>query len=337
MFAVGFAIKLDTTEDPASGDGGIVWAKQFDGYPRGTAVTGADADASGNMVVSVSECVVGTAPELYYGQPTGRMASACTYSLRKLRSADGEVLWNVGYSSAVSLGTVRASVDGSVYVIGTVTGSDVAIGDTNVSSETDSNDASVSSVLLFKVNGTDGATTWAKAFGAGSGGDMDLSKDGSKLVLTGSLDATTVDGVAIGGESSFVAEADPSTNQLQWAANMPWLRGIEVTDDSNYVAVYGQTTGDSSTYTFTDTGGRPITLRSRGSYDIFVAYLNAADGTGVWAIDGGGDNMEYFLGMGMSDDGGIYVSGCVAAPFSSRPHHASASAVRRSTSSHARV
>ena len=39
-----------------------------------------------------------------------------------------------------------------------------------------------------------------------------------------------------------------------------------------------------------------MTLRSSGSYDVFVARFDATNGAGQWAIDGGGSGMEYFLG-----------------------------------------
>ena len=40
-----------------------------------------------------------------------------------------------------------------------------------------------------------------------------------------------------------------------------------------------------------------------------MAKVSATDGDGVWAMNGGGDGMEYFWGMGMDATGGIYISG----------------------------
>jgi len=67
-----------------------------------------------------------------------------------------------------------------------------------------------------------------------------------------------------------------------------------VTDDGSEVIVMGQHTG---ALTLTDATGSATTLRSRGSYEVFVAAYDAADGSGKWAVDGGGDGMEYFFAM----------------------------------------
>merc|ERR1719271_863346 len=112
---------------------------------------------------------------------------------------------------------------------------------------------------------------------------MDRSSDGTMLAVMGSLG---------GGLDSFVASLAPATGDVAWQSAMPYLRGVEISDDNQYVVVYGQGT-----------------LSSYGSYDLFVAKVSATDGDGVWAMNGGGDGMEYFWGMGMDATGGIYISG----------------------------
>jgi len=49
--------------------------------------------------------------------------------------------------------------------------------------------------------------------------------------------------------------------------------------------------------TLTDANGATTTLRSHGSYDVFVSAYDASDGGGRWAMDGGGTGMEYFFAM----------------------------------------
>ena len=120
---------------------------------------------------------------------------------------------------------------------------------------------------------------------------------------------SVVIGSLSGGLDSFVASVAPSTGEVAWQSKMPYLRGVEISDDNAHVVVFGQVTGSSVTYTVTDTVGHSTTLRSYGSYDLFVAKVDATDGDGVWAINGGGDGMEYFWGMGMDASGGIYISG----------------------------
>ena len=79
-----------------------------------------------------------------------------------------------------------------------------------------------------------------------------------------------------GGLGSYVAKLDPSNGALMWQSSMPYLRGVEITDDSTHVVVFGQVTGSSVSYTVTDTVGHSTTLRSYGSYDLFVAKMAAS-------------------------------------------------------------
>ena len=73
------------------------------------------------------------------------------------------------------------------------------------------------------------------------------------------------------------------------------FRDLAVTHDGSAVYAYGQITGGVGDV-MTDATGSSMTLRSRGSYDVFVARFDATNGAGQWAIDGGGSGMEYFLG-----------------------------------------
>ena len=62
--------------------GKAVYVKTYSGA-RGSGVAGLDGDSDG-MYVSAMSCVEGTEPEYYYGRPTGRMASVCSYFITKL-------------------------------------------------------------------------------------------------------------------------------------------------------------------------------------------------------------------------------------------------------------
>jgi len=85
------------------------------------------------------------------------------------------------------------------------------------------------------------------------------------------------------------------------------LSGVEVTDDDKEVFAFGQTTGSE---TLTDANGRTTTLRTQGSYDVFVLAYNAADGSGKYATNGGGTGMEYFFAMASDPDThDIYLGG----------------------------
>jgi hypothetical protein len=66
----------------------------------------------------------------------------------------------------------------------------------------------------------------------------------------------------------------------------------------------------TGTETLTDTGGATTTLRSRGSYEVFVAAYDASNGAGKYAMDGGGTGMEYFFAFARDQGtGDLYVGG----------------------------
>jgi hypothetical protein len=112
-----------------------------------------------------------------------------------------------------------------------------------------------------------------------------------------------------------VAKLAIVTGAALWAASLPANhRGIEVTNDNNYVVIFGQLSGADVTAELTDANGKTTTLRSRGSYDLFVAKMSAVDGAGIWAMDGGGTGMDYFWGMSMDANDNILISGYTRSP-----------------------
>jgi len=144
-------------------------------------------------------------------------------------------------------------------------------------------------------------------------GDLDLNDNGSTLAyLVGTRDSpiTLQGGVTLTNQhGGFVGRLNPLTGDAIWATSMPGMRGVEATEDGQNVVIYGQTQGSDSVYVLTDATGQTVTMRSRGSWDIFVAKMRASDGAGLWAVDGGGDSMEYMWGMCLDSADNIYVSG----------------------------
>ena len=329
--AIGVVVKFNIVTGKAA------WAKMVGGTSeRGGTVGAVDGDSAGNMIMHASTCVTGTtaATDNYgvtctgassgYGACPAGFGRTCTKFISKLSSADGSEVWKTNIPTGVSVGPVRVAIDGSGYIAGTIKGS-MTIGSTTYASPTKADNSFESSPIVIKFTGA-GAFSWAKVVGLGNGYDMDLSQDNSVLVLMcTSGGSSTVDGKTFGAKpgaggsndaalGNFVVRLATTANgatalgQVIWAADMPFLRGVEVTHDNNHIAVYGQVSGMNA-YTLTDAEGESTTLKSRGSYDVFVAKMKASDGTGVWAIDGGGDGMEYFHGMGMDSLGNILVSG----------------------------
>ena len=312
--SIGVAVKFNTNTGKAA------WAKMIGASSERGSVAGAvDGDSTGDMIVRGSTCITGTqAATDAYGRPcTGAsggcavgLARECTYFISKLSSADGSEVWKTNIPTGVSINAIRMATDGSGYISGTLTGS-VTIGGVSYASPTKDDGTHESSPILIKITSA-GAFSWAKTVGLGSSYDLDLSHDNSVLVLMCSSGAeSTVDGKTFRANSNHVVRLATTDGQVIWATDMPFgeMRGVEVTPDSNHVVIFGQTTGNLQSYTLTDAEGESTTLKSRGSWDLFVAKMKASDGTGVWAIDGGGDGMDYFHGFGMDGTGNILVGG----------------------------
>jgi hypothetical protein len=158
-------------------------------------------------------------------------------------------------------------------------------------------------VGIVKYN-ANGIAQWAKATASTSFSDLAVSKSGTLLAVIGSA----------GGSAAVLSRIDTSGGN---EGNVLWsdaggvgshgFRGVEVTDDDAEVFAFGQLTG---TETLTDANGRMVTLRSRGSYEVFVVAYDASDGSGKYAMDGGGTGMEYFFAMASDPDThAIYIGG----------------------------
>jgi len=296
-------MKLDVSSTQGVGSGTTGWGKLMDiDHAGGATVRSVDGDTSGNMLVSYKGCAAYDSTAMstdMYGRPVVGATVNCTEYITKLSATDGSEVWK--YTPPTALSSCRVVTDGSFFCgwsmssyAGTL---DFGNSVTVVSAS--------SKVGIVKYN-ANGIAQWAKATASTSFGDLAVSKDGTLLAVVGSS--------ATRGAPAEVARIDTSSGN---EGNVLWtdpggvgthgLRGVEVTDDNQEVAVFGQVTG---TATLSDTSGATTTLRSRGSYEVFVAFYNAADGTGKYAIDGGGTGMEYFFAMANDPDThDVYVGG----------------------------
>merc|ERR1740130_1634221 len=153
------------------------------------------------------------------------------------------------------------------------------------------------------------AVTHATGSGGGGSSRMSVSADGTLLAIIG----------ASGGKP-LLSRIDTSNGAVLWTANNNDLstgghggyRGVEVTGtgSSAEIVVHGSITG--SPVILHDSADSQITLRTRGSYDVYIAAFDAADGTGKWAMDGGGGGLDYFFAFSSDPDThDIYVGGAV--------------------------
>ena len=290
---VPFVMKLDVSKTAGVGAGTTGWAKMMDdGYPGGVDVTSMDGDAMGDMIVTYTGCATWD-PDVDNGSrrgvplPPGKGLD-CTDHVQKLAAADGAVVWTKAIPKM--LRSCRTTTDGSFFCGWSMAASDGTLdfgdGVTVVSED--------GKAGIIKFNSA-GVAQWAKAAAATTFSNLEVSHDGTLLAYQG---------YSFSVRSSSVTRIDTSAG---YEGNVLWtdtdsgvgthgFRDLAVTHDGSAVYAYGQITGGVGDV-MTDATGSSMTLRSRGSYDVFVARFDATTGAGQWAIDGGGSGLDYFLGI----------------------------------------
>jgi hypothetical protein len=300
---VPFVMSIDVSSTQGIGSGTTGWAKLMDdGHAGGATVYSVDGDTNGNMIVTYSGCT-GFDPSATstdaYGRTVQGATTGCVKYVTKLAAANGAEVWKHGIPT--TLGSCRTITDGSFFCGWSMSASegtlDFGNGITVVSES--------SRVGIVKYN-ANGIAQWAKATASSAFGDLAVSKTGTLLAVVGSAGGY--------GSDALLSRIDTSSGNegsVLWSdaggVGSHGFRGVEVTDDDNEVFAFGQLTG---TETLTDANGRTTTLRSRGSYEVFVVAYDATDGSGKYAMDGGGTGMEYFFAMASDPDThDIYVGG----------------------------
>jgi hypothetical protein len=298
---VPFVMKLDVSKTQGIGTGTTGWAKTMDdNYPGGASINSVDGDASGDMILSMKGCSGSNA--------TTEESSGCKYYLKKLAAANGAELWSKEVPKQLSSCRVLAT-DGATFCMFSVAAdATYDFGDSITLTGTDSK------IGVVKFNSA-GTALWAAETASGSGSDLSVNDDGTLLAVIGSTGGY--------GGQAFVSRIDTSSSNEgnvlftdMGSFGTHGFRGVEVTADPSAalqeISVFGQVTG---AVTITDTTGASTTLRSRGSYEVFVAAYDATTGAGKYAMDGGGDDMEYFFAFArdpVTDD--LYVGGTSRSP-----------------------
>merc|ERR1719240_1210213 len=310
-------MKLDVSKPEGSGPGTTGWAKEMDGDASvggygagGVTVYSVGGDASGNMIVSLKGCTAydATAESTdRYGRTVLGAATGCKYYIVKLAANDGSEMWK--FETPTNVRPCRVIADGSFFCGFSVSAGTVYdfLTDAAGAAVTFTGTATATGIVKYDTNGK---AVWAKESLAKSySGDLAVNSDGTLLAI-----------IASGGSGSpaLVARIDTSAGN---EGNVLWqdgggvgthgFRGVEVTGDPTAaiqeVQVFGQVTG---TETLTDMGGATTTLRSRGSYEVFVAAYDASNGAGKYAMDGGGTGMEYFFAFARDQStGDLYIGG----------------------------
>ena len=171
-------------------------------------------------------------------------------------------------------------------------------------------------VFVQKLN-TDGDLEWVISFGDfmfDYGTGLDVDSEGN-VYVTGvyqeTVDFDPGEGVfeltSNGGEDVFVLKLT-SNGEFVWARGMgsPFYEeptSVGVDDAGNvYVSGYFSEQGDYNP------GDETFTLTSNGGQDLFIVKLNV-DGNFAWAFNIGGPQQELALGMDVSSDGNVYITG----------------------------
>jgi len=290
---VPFVMSIDVSSTQGVGTGTTGWYKRMDDdYAGGASIWSVDGDTSGNMILSYKGCTgfdsAATSTDHYGRTVTGAM-TGCKEYVRKLAASTGAEVWTKEIPT--KLRSCRTITDGSFFCGWSMSASagtlDFGNGITVVSEDTRTG--------IIKYNAA-GLAQWAKATAETSFSDLAVSKAGTLLAVTSGS-----------GIISRISTSSGNEGNILWSDDSQTKGYLEVTDDDQQVFALGQMT---STKELTDTNGHTVTLRSRGSYEVFVVAYDASNGNGKWAMDGGGTGMEYFHGMASdSDTHDIYVGG----------------------------
>ena len=320
---VQFVMKLDVSKTQGVGTGTTGWARVLDEdhlgvtiHPGGVAnayVTDVHGDSSGNMILTYTGYSGYNATydngNDRYGRPqaAGKSTGGVHY-LVKLSAVDGSEVWKKVVPKALSFCT--PTTDGSIFCAYTMSSRDGApdFGNGKIMPAVTS---TKTGIVKFD---SLGVAQWAKATHDASFKYLAVTEDGTALVIAG-LSPTR-------GQNDLLSRIDTTNGNegvVQWTdtgsgGGTHGFRGVQVSNDDpdkTQVTTFGQI-NEGAPLTLTDSAGSATTVTSRGSYTIFVAAYDAADGTGKWAMDGGSDGLDYFFAFGIDPDSNdIYVGGGV--------------------------
>jgi len=279
---------------------------------------GIAVDASGNAYVTGStSSAEATFPET--GGPDLTSNGGFDAFVAKVNAAGASLLYAGFIGGVGSDDGFGIAVDGSgnAYVTG-VTSSDEATFPETGGPDLTSN-GGLGDAFVAKVNAAGASLVYAGYIG-GSNSDAGraIAVDGSgNAYVTGETDSTEAtfpetggpDLTSNGSNDAFVAKVNAAGTSLLYAgfiggASIDEGLGIAV-DGSGNAYVTGVTLSDEAT--FPETGGPDLT--SNGGFDAFVAKVNAAGTSLLYAGFIGGADAESGLGIAVDASGNAYVTG----------------------------
>tara|TARA_R110002111_G_C6008015_1_gene374372 strand:- start:12114 stop:13529 length:1416 start_codon:yes stop_codon:yes gene_type:complete len=278
--------------------GKLLWVQTAGGteIDRGYAVA---VDQAGNAYVTGHF----QSPAFQIGDKTFKNHGDYDYFIAKYDPA-GKLLWaetagGAGYDYGHG---IAVTPEGDCYVAGTFSGK-VTFGD----SQSKSQQGRALVVARYDTNGKILWSQFAENGRSHSGNQIAVDKAGNCYVCGSITGLVELDGQKAGTDSKvqdiFLAKLSP-TGKLVWSANS----GGQASGLSTGVAVDQRGNCYLTGMFKNEAKFGETTLKSTGAYDIFVARINA-DGTPAWAYSGGGEKIDYGLGIATDHAGNCYVTG----------------------------
>eukprot|EP00287_Rhodomonas_sp_CCMP768_P011886 CAMPEP_0196716646 /NCGR_PEP_ID=MMETSP1091-20130531/59_1 /TAXON_ID=302021 /ORGANISM="Rhodomonas sp., Strain CCMP768" /LENGTH=925 /DNA_ID=CAMNT_0042056761 /DNA_START=332 /DNA_END=3109 /DNA_ORIENTATION=- len=229
---------------------------------------------------------------------------AAEFAITSLVDGGDNSLWGVKLDEA----------NAAIFVTGDIRGVDKDFGGAcgKVSSVQPGQDSMI--VVRFDL---DLQCEWVKVIGSTASGardrGWDLTHHGDFVYAVGSNrgEGSRNGGLYLGTNSGHLVKLRKDTGSTSWGVDLPSSRGCDVNADGTAIYLMGMFSGSAE---FGVTGDQDVRLMSRGSTDLFVAKVDAATGSGVWAMDAGGSGMEYpwMLEVGKHDD--VFIAGLTQSP-----------------------
>lgn len=281
-----------------SPQGKLLWLQTAGGteIDRGYGVA---VDQAGNSYVTGHF----QSPTFQIGDKTLKNHGDYDYFIAKYDSA-GKLLWaesagGTGYDYGHG---IAVTPEGDCYVAGSFAG-EVSFGGSQSKSKQ-------GRALFVAKYDTNGKVLWSRLAENGrsqSGHQIAVDKTGNCYVCGFITGLVELDGQKVGTDSKvqdiFLAKLSP-TGKLVWSANS----GGQANGLSTGVAVDQRGNCYLTGMFKNEAKFGESTLKSTGAFDIFVARINA-DGSPAWAYAGGGEKIDYGLGIATDQTGNCYVTG----------------------------
>ena len=236
--------------------------------------------------------------------------------VERVAGATGDTMWRVSWGVGVNtLGEIMATEDESVVVaVGSFVGKKDfggAVGELETTKE------DVAEALVIGLDPSDGTALWATVIAdfdhvedgsSSSIGHMDLKSGFVYAACSGGCSSVRTSGseddvyeLALGAHSGAVVKLAAATGKVEWGADCPGAFGIAASTAAQGGNVYVQAGGGDTTI-------GDVSFLGMGSQDQIILKINSA-GEGEWALQSGGNDLEYLRRIAIDPHGDLYTSG----------------------------